>query len=198
MNSVMRHHWGNPQFCLRFLQAASLFAASLVVNYFAVRFATVHAGPAVPDLILGSIPMIETQFIDYYLAFYLQYATMIFVLFHPDRLIFFLKSLSFLILTRSLFINLTRLGIPEGTIPTTSFFTQGGDLFFSGHVALPFLAALVFWKNASARYFFLFCSIVMAIEVLVGHQHYAIDVFAAPFITFGIVELSKVFFKNDQ
>lgn len=193
----MSSYWKNHIFVLGALKAFSFFVFSLIVNYYAVRYATVNAGPAVPDILLDTIPMIDTRFIDYYVPFYLQYVFFIFAVLQPKFLIFFLKSGALLILVRAMFVNLTNLGIPEGTIPTMSFFTQGGDLFFSGHTAMPFLAALVFWHMRPMRYICLFLALFMGIEVLIGHQHYTIDVVAAPFITYGVFAISKKLFKKD-
>ncbi len=191
-------YWRDPVFGLNFLKAGSFFAFAIIVNYYAVRYATTHAGPSVPDAVLDIIPMMDTWQIDYYLAMYLLYAAFLFAVFLPQHLLFLLQSLSLLIVTRSVFINLTHLGIPAGTTPTMSFFTQGGDLFFSGHVAMPFLAALVFWDIRPIRYFFLFAAAFMGGEVLLGHQHYAIDVFAAPFITYGVFVISQKVFSIYQ
>ena len=178
--------WNNPYFVLEFIKALSFLSFSIIINYYAVRYATLNAGPPIPDTILDNIPLFNTAYIDYYLALYIQYGVLLFALTQVKQFIFFIQGLSLLIIVRSFFVNLTQLGIPEGAVPTTSFFTQGGDLFFSGHTALPFFAALVFWDLPLVRYIFLGLSLFFGVEVLLGHQHYSIDVFAAPFITYGV------------
>ncbi len=195
--SHTRLFFRDPVYCLEVLKSAAFFAAALILNYFAVRWATATAGPAVPDLLLDWLPMRDTRVIDYYGTLYLEYAVLFYALVQAGRLPFFLKALTALIVTRALFINLTHLGIPAGAEPTISFFTQGGDLFFSGHVALPFLAALVYWEFRKIRLIFLVGTLIMAGEVLLGHQHYSIDVLAAPFITYGIYRLVSKMFVRD-
>jgi membrane-associated phospholipid phosphatase len=70
-------------------------------------------------------------------------------------------------------------------------------LFFSGHTALPFLVALIFWDNVRARTVLLLLSLVFAIAVLLAHIHYSIDVFAAPFMAYGIYAIAKYLFPRD-
>lgn len=189
--------WKDSYFILDLLKALSLAAFALIVNYYAVRYATAHAGPSVPDFLLDHVSAINTHYIDYRFASYAEYAILFFAIIRTRSLVFFLKTMSILILVRAFFVNLTNLGIPAGTTPTTSFFTQGGDLFFSGHTALPFMATLIFWDIVPARYVLLALTLFMGTEVLWGHQHYSIDVFAAPFITYGVFVFCKRIFKGD-
>ena len=74
---------------------------------------------------------------------------------------------------------------------------SGNDLFFSGHVGLTFLVALLFWDTPVLRYIYLSMSIVFAVVVLLGHLHYSIDVFAAYFITYTIFVIARNIFKSD-
>ena len=196
--SNAKKYWANPEYCLSILKSGTIFSLSLLLNYYAVRLATRQAGEPVDDLFFMLLPMADTSFLDYYLALYVQYAATLWAFVESRRLPFFLWTLSMLIVVRAWFINLTHLGIPEGGVPTVSFFTQGGDLFFSGHVALPYLVALVYWEYKPVRYIFLGLSILMGIEVLVGRQHYSIDVFAAPFITYGVYCLVRKFFLINE
>ena len=77
------------------------------------------------------------------------------------------------------------------------WFTFTGDMFFSAHTGLPFLAALLFWQNKIWRYVFLISSLIFGATVLLGHLHYSIDVFSAFFITYGIYHLAIKFFPKD-
>ena len=187
----------DDNFLISFLEASCFVTFALVVNYYAVRRATLVAGPRLEDIIFSNFLYINTSYIDYYVAFIIGILTSLVAFFMIKYLIFFKKATALLILVRDFFINLTYLGIPEGIIPTKSFFTQGGDLFFSGHVAFSFLAALVFWNVKYLRYFFLLLTFLMGVEVLLGRYHYSIDVFAAPFITYGVYIFSKNLFKKD-
>jgi PAP2 superfamily C-terminal len=64
------------------------------------------------------------------------------------------------------------------------------DLFFSGHTATLFLLHLLMEKKIAKR-IFLVLTFVIALSVILQHVHYFIDVFAAPFFTFGCFSIVK-------
>jgi hypothetical protein len=108
------------------------------------------------------------------------------------------------VLIRSVFITLTHIGaFPDHaqidySLNIVKLFTRGGDLFFSSHVGLPFLLALVFWKNELIRALFIIASVFFAFVVLLAHLHYSIDVASAFFITYTIFHIARTFFKKDR
>lgn len=186
----------DTNFVLGLLKSFSFFIISVIVGHFAVVYATANVSSfPIRDIILDNIKVVNTSYIHGWIAFYLYYIIFVFLILNIEYFSFSLNSLALLILVRSFFVNLTNLGIPQGSTYVRSFFTQGGDLFFSGHVALPFMLALIFWDKKISRYFFIFVSIFMGGEVLLGHQHYSIDVFAAPFITYGVFKISQKLFR---
>lgn len=189
MNIV--NHWRDPKYVLDFIKSLCFFNLAILVNYFAVRLATKNAGPALNDIFFNYLPHLDTSFIDANGAYFLYLLTFVLIIFYQKKANFLIRSLSVLILVRTFFINLTFLGIPEGVEQTRTFFTQGGDLFFSGHVALPFMVALVYWDNKILRSLYLGFTFVMATEVLLGRFHYSIDVFGALFITYGVYSFCK-------
>ncbi len=108
-------------------------------------------------------------------------------------------------MVRAVFISLTHVGIhPEAIVPGLGFFDgiytylnfQTG-LFFSGHTGLPFLVALIFWDMPRVRYILLTLSFTFAAAVLLAHIHYSIDVFAAPFMAYGIFKIAQYLFHHD-
>ncbi len=189
--------WTDSAFISKLFFSFGFFTFSLIVNYHAVRYATVNAGEPIGDLILNILPRVDTTFIHERLANSLQLLTALILVCNPKFINFTLRAVGLLVLTRAVFINLTFLGLPKDSIPLQSFYTYGGDLFFSGHVALAFMIALIFWNMPKIKYLYLLISLSMGIEVLLGHYHYSIDVFAAPFITYSIFILSKKLFKED-
>ncbi len=119
-----------------------------------------------------------------------------------QKLPFVFKTIALFVIIRSIFISLTHVApIPGAEINHTYFLFNkivfNGDLFFSAHVGLPFLAALLYWQHKKLRIFFLASSFFFGFVVLLGHLHYSIDVFAAFFITYGIFRLAQYFFKKD-
>lgn len=158
--------------------------------------ATQAASVPLTDIFLSNVPRVDTSFIHANLSYFFFDArvALIFLLLPYAPFAFF--SLSLLLMTRAIFINMTNLGIPTDSIPIVSTGTFGGDLFFSGHVAFPFMLALVFWQIKPLRYGFFLVSILFGASALLGHYHYTIDVFAAPFFAYGIFIASKHLFKG--
>ncbi len=192
----------NRKFLLSFFFSILFLLFSLIVNYFLGQFATEKASNPVTDLILSNIPVFDIDGIFIYGPLIFWLISFFFFISRPHTILFTIKSISIFILIRSCFMSLTHLGPFPLEIPITSSifinkFSFSGDLFFSGHTGLPFLLALIFWRNKPWRYFFIISSIFFGIVVLLGHLHYSIDVLSAFFITYTIYHIAKTFFKKD-
>jgi hypothetical protein len=191
------------------LTGFALLGVAYVVEHFANIYAfdyysrptTNHVG----DLVLDNIPAVDLNFLIIEAALVAIVLGIFFVLSKPRYVLFTLKAVSIFIIIRSFFISLTHVGIyPEHIAPGLGFFDaiylylnfQTG-LFFSGHTGLPFLMALIFWQNRRARYIFLALALVDGIAVLLAHVHYSIDVFAAPFMAYGIYKITEFLFPRD-
>jgi hypothetical protein len=126
------------------------------------------------------------------------------LLLHPERIPFSLKSMGALFFIRSFFVILTPMGIradqavlfPKGFLQNLAY--SSNDFFFSGHVAIPFLFALLFWDVRWIRSIMLFIAGLFAVSVLLAHTHYSIDVFAVPFIVPTIYRLCVSVFRKDS
>lgn len=198
-----KNYWSDKALIYSSAIGMLFFVLSLVINRVATTFATERIGNSVTDLILSNTPVFNVDFIVNELAlFYFIFMTVVVIL-DPKTAPFVLKSAALFIIVRSIFITFTHLGpFPERSyIDQTEFFgpfNLGGDFFFSGHTGLPFLMALVFWKeNKFVRYVSIAASILFGVSVLLGHLHYSIDVFAAFFITYTIYKISEKFFASD-
>jgi ABC-type multidrug transport system fused ATPase/permease subunit len=173
--------WKNKKF-VSLVMLHSVFAAvSIFLALAAKVYADQFVGSAIPDLILDHIPRIDTSFFFYQGAFALVAVILVAVYCLPQYIPFILASVASFYLIRSCLMVTTHL--PAAYAPS------GNDLFFSGHTGLPFLMALVFWRYAILRYFFVFASVVAGISVLLSHVHYTIDVLAAYFITYSIYKI---------
>jgi len=158
-----------------------LLIASIVINSYAVAYANATASNSVTDIVLSNTRVYDVD------GFFVY------------------GAVALVVVIRSFFLSLTHISPYPGHVAITSnIFTAlfpsiftGDDLFFSGHTGLPFLLMLIFWDVVPLRFFFLACSILFGIVVLLGHLHYSIDVASAFFITYSIFELAKVFFKRD-
>lgn len=179
--------------------------ASLVINYYAASYATKTASNPVSDIILSNIRVYDVDFYFIYGALSLATFFIVILLMDPKKIPFSLKSIALFVIIRSIFVSLTHIAPFPGqlTIVGTNkifdlFSGFSGDLFFSGHTGLPFLFALIFWKERHLRYFMLCASIFFGTIVLLGRFHYTIDVVAAFFITYSIYRLAEILFKKDR
>lgn len=185
----------------------------LIVAHIFEHFANVYAfayslrptSNNVGDLILDNIPVVDLNFIIIEGALVAIVLGALFILSQPRYILFTLKTIALFIATRAVFVSLTHVGIyPEHIAPGLGFFDgiylylnfQTG-LFFSGHTGMPFLMGLIFWQKPRIRSFFFALSLVGGVAVLLGHIHYSIDVFAAPFIAYGIFKIAQRFFPRD-
>lgn len=176
--------------------------ANVYAFIYTERSTTTHVG----DFILDGIPAIDLNFIIIEVALLAIVIGTAYVISKPRYLVFTLKAIALFIIIRAIFISLTHVGIhPENIAPGLGFFDaiylylhfQTG-LFFSGHTGLPFLIALIFWEKPLVRNILLLLSFVFAVAVLLAHVHYSIDVFAAPFMAYGIYRIARHFFPKDH
>jgi hypothetical protein len=182
--------------------AIALLAIAIYINYLAGIYTTkIPETNNVTDLVLDHIPAVNLGFIFSwgYLGF-LIILTLYGVFYQPKKLHVAIIMFSLLILVRSISICLTHLAMPPEAIPVdfpgiAEKMRFQNDLFFSGHTSFPFLGFLIF-KGKGIRTFTLIATIVMASTVLLMHQHYSIDVFAAFFITYGVYQFGRRIFKE--
>ena len=182
--------------------SALFFFASVVVSFYAINYATERASNSVTDLVLSNIPAFDVDALFAYGTLALIAFIALTLLYAPKRIPFSLYTMGMFYFIRSAFTSLTHLkpfptNQPNGNWNVLlSHFLFGGDLFFSAHVGVCFLMALVFWRVKPLRYIFIGWSVYMSIVVLVGHYHYSIDVASAYFITYTIYILCEKFFPR--
>lgn len=181
-----------------------LFAALILMNLAASYKETVVV-QSVGDIILDRLPPLDLNFSFTYGFFLIITMIVLYPLFFKPQLgPFTAKTMAAFLIIRAFFITLTHIGAPKGfLLPTwggdpdsTLRLFYVNDLFFSGHVGLPFLAALIFWENKFVRWFMLIMSVVQAMTVLFLRVHYSIDVFSAYFITYAIYIVSDKIFNK--
>lgn len=158
------------------------------------------------DLFLDNLPVVDLEFVIIEFAIILWAAVWIMLGFRPRYLLFGIKAIALFIIFRSFFISLTHIGIypqqisfdGDGAISGLyNLFTFQGNFFFSGHTGLPFLMALIFWEERIVRRAFLLAMFFFGASALFAHVHYSIDVFAAPFITYGTFRIAALLFPDD-
>ena len=183
------------------------FGFALIAQNTADTYVLSLKGVPVNDIILNNIPTVDIDSFIIIGALSLTFLAIFLFLAKPKYINFGIKSIALFIIIRSFFISLTHLGVnPHEVVFDSNSFGYGlynflynshNDFFFSGHTGLPFMLALIFWPENNWRKFFFIISFVFGVSVLLGHIHYSIDVFAAPFMTYGIFTISKRIFAKD-
>ncbi len=171
-------------------------------NYSARRALGSHF---VGDIFLDNLPVLNLDFVIVQGAIVITLVAIALFVLKPRYLLFGIKATALFAVIRSFFVDLTHVGI----YPRNFFDVRGmgahvynainfsGNFFFSGHTGLPFLMALIFWRERLWRNIFLAVSVFFGASVLLAHVHYSIDVFAAPFITYSIFHIASKFFPRD-
>ncbi len=178
--------------------AILLFIISLIIFDVSGSYVT-RAGEGFvssPDLILDNFSPIDLNFVFGGVFLIISFFVYLFpLIYYPGRYYYYLIMFSMLTIVRAGFIVLTHLKTPETAIAVqlpwifNNFFSSN-DVFFSGHVAMPFLGYLIF-KNKWLKSIMLILSLIMAFTVLIMHRHYSIDVAAAYFITYGVYKIGN-------
>ncbi len=204
-NRRYKTHISDKEFLFSIATGLLFLALSIVFTYFATIYANTKASQPVTDIILDNIPVLNVDGIFIYgplifMIFIGFYA----LIFRFHKIPFIINAIAIFVFIRAIFTTLTHIAPSPDQIDTSvansffSVFTSGRDLFFSGHVGLPFLLALVFWDEKYLRFFCLAASVFFGAVVLLGHIHYTIDVVSAFFITFAIFKISERLFKKEK
>ncbi len=198
--SILLNFWQHlrkPDYLYRLLGALAFLAVSIWLNFQAGTYAYNHMSNGVSDLFLDQVATYNVSLLFIEGAAAMVIGAVLLCIANPPKLIDATATIALMYLFRSAFISLTHLGPPLalGDIglgdTLTSRFVQGADYFFSGHTALPFLIALLFWQKVWVRNTYLVLTVIFGVAAIMGHLHYSIDVFAAPFIAYGVYSMRK-------
>ena len=194
--------FSNKKFLTSAIMAIVFLGIGLVANFYGGVYATESASSPVTDIILSNTKAYDLDGVFIYGTFLLIFCSIFVSLYDPKTIPFVGKSVGLFYVIRSIFISLTHIGpFPSQIVihsDLLSKFTFAGDLFFSGHTGLPFLMALIFWRNKKVRNFFICFSVAFGIVVLLAHMHYSIDVLSAFFITYTIFHIAEFLFEKDR
>ncbi len=210
MIAVFKEHKGfwTPERKRSLYLGILLLILSVIVQVVLGRFSSrvAVAAPAVRDIFLDNLPLIDLDPVIVGGAIILWVCAWALLIVRPRYLLFSIKAIALYIISRAFFFSLTHVGpYPLRYSPSAHnsgyslyhLVTFQGNFFYSGHTAFPFLLALIFWDKKYLRYLFLFLTVFFAASVLLAHVHYSIDVFAAPFIVYGMFVVTTRLFPRD-
>ena len=180
--------------------AGSVILLALVLYFYSdfLKFIESREGFVLNDPILKLFTPVDLTWLTF-LAIYLSLLSGILILIrNPVRLMLALQVYTVLILVRMIAMYSVPFNPPLSMIPLNDPFVQffgtgkllTKDLFFSGHTATLFLLFLVIDKKPYKQ-IFLFLTMLVGVCVILQHVHYFIDVFSAPFFTYGCYILVK-------
>ena len=201
-----KNYFSDKKFIYSLLGGCFFLFISLICQHYANAYTIRQASMPVTDVILSNTRVYDVGGIFVYGSVLLFLFVLGLCVLNVKYTPFIMKSVAFFTIIRAFFISLTHIRpyVAHASINSIFFshnvfsgiFT-GDGLFFSGHTGIPFLLALIFWKNKYLRIFFICFSVLFGFVVLLGHLHYSIDVLSAFFITYSIFDLCKYFFKKD-
>jgi hypothetical protein len=200
----MKERWEETEHKVSAAVAASvslLFVLSFFVWSVVGQQVDQRALPHGSDVVLDALPVWDLVPVltvgwlaTHVLAIYIA------VWYCPRRWAYLLATVGLLVGVRTLFVAFNPIGAPPGILslnasyllsPLKGILAFENEFFFSGHTALPYLYALLFWSIPWARRSFLGLSILMATSVLLTRNHYAMDILGAYFITYSVYALSR-------
>ena len=196
-------YFSDKSFVTSFIFSLFFIIGSLIINYYAGMYAQESVSNPVTDIILSNTRVYDLDNIFIY-GTYVFWAFFIYLCIRkPQKVPFTLKSVALFTIIRACFISMTHINqfpthINFDPASFITYFTFGGDLFFSGHTGIPFLMALIYWEDKFMRSVFIIISLIFAVTVLLSHLHYTIDVFSAFFITYTIYHIAIRIFKKDR
>jgi len=194
---IRKHHKQELLITLLVL-AALLLSFVKFLNYIELR-----AGETFSDPLLNIFPPIDLTWLIFALIYISLITAIITLARDPVNLLRALQAFIILDIFRIVTLYLMPLNPPPGMLPLNDpfvrMFGQGEiltkDLFFSGHTSTLFLLFLTA-NGKILKGIFLSCTIIVGISVLLQHVHYSIDVFSAPFFSYGSLKLAELIKKR--
>jgi hypothetical protein len=206
--SVYRPKYWNHEYRRSLYEGIAFMAVAITVHIFAGHYSASVAVDAnsVRDIFLDHLPVWNLDFLIVGGAIALWVLSWWLLLVRPRHLLFAIKAIALFIIVRAFFLSLTHIGAyPHDISPGPdnvgwefyNLLSFRGDFFFSGHTGFPFLMALILWDDDLWRPVFLAMTVIFGAVMLLAHEHYSIDVFAAPFIVYGVFHMARRIFKKD-
>ncbi len=188
MKTNWRTYWLNKNNRIILVVSFAVLALVLLSFVQVLTYVENRKGVVFNDPVLNLLPAIDLSLIIFISTYSIAVCGIILIAPKPELFLKLVQVYTILILLRMLSLFLVPLEPPVAIIPLDdillkSTFYSGRpnlkDLFFSGHVAMLLILALVLANN-KFKWFFVCGAIVVGILIMLQHVHYSIDVFAAP------------------
>lgn len=181
-----------------------ILAVVLILFSQFLLFIEERTGVILSDPILNLFSPIDLTWLTFVLIYLSLITALVELLKIPERLLLALQCYGLMVIFRSIAMYLSPFEAPLTLLPLNDPFVQlfgegnilEKDLFFSGHTATLFLLFLIM-KKRILKIFFLTCTLLVGVSVILQHVHYSIDVFAAPFFSYTSYRII-LFFKGKK
>jgi hypothetical protein len=205
IKSIWLPYLHDKSFRTKFLITIILLAIILFSLATFLAYNEARPGFSFNDPLLATFHPVDVTWVTFGLIYLGLIIALLFLAFHPDRMLLALQSYTLIAALRLITIYFLPLNAPLHIIPLKDPFVEyfgGGttllrDLFFSGHTSTMFLFFLTA-KSKKLKTVFLICTILIAACVLIQHVHYTIDVVAAPFFAYTSYRISRLINKRKK
>jgi membrane-associated phospholipid phosphatase len=191
--------WESKAFRIYFSIIVVAFIGLVMIYGRFLDYIETRPGSILPDPFLNSFIPLEVTWFTFGIIYISVIVALVHLSWQPRQLLIAFQAYIFIAMARVLSMYLTPLDPPPNLIPLEDPFVQSlstgvltRDLFFSGHTSTSFLLFLSS-TGRKMKIFFLICTILVGLLVLLQHVHYSIDVLAAPFYAYTCFKLSSYF-----
>jgi hypothetical protein len=177
--------WSSRKFRIQAVLAVILMAAVVTIFSGFLEYVEARPGAVLQDPVLLVLAPRDVTWLTFSLIYFSVLLAFGSLLRRPDALLLALQSYTLLVVFRMGAMYLLPLDPPPGMIalkdPFVEYIVGDGeiltkDLFFSGHTSTMFLL----------------CTGMVGFCVLWQHVHYSVDVLAAPFFSYGAVQIATM------
>jgi hypothetical protein len=176
-------------------------------NFHYLRLWQARHGVQINDFVLNQLPPYDFSAFIFFFEYGTLLLAVLFLMPIPERFIKGLQMASIIIVARTMSIYLFALEPPRDMIPlndpVATFFLHtkeifvSKDLFFSGHISIMALICFV-TMHRYVKVWAIFATVLVAGMIMCQHVHYTLDVFAAPFVSFGAYRFVLYFHRETR
>jgi len=196
---VWKSVWIDRRFRVMAIATAILLPVALRSLASFLNWVEDRPGVVLPDPVLRLFEARDVTWLTFSIIYIGLFAGIALLLRHPRSLLLAVQTYICVVIARIAAMWLIALDPPVGAIPLQDPFVQilgtgqllTRDLFFSGHTSTLFLVGLSMPKKG-LRVTYYIAAAVVGCCVLLQHDHYSIDVLAAPFFTYTAFRVASV------